>query len=68
MGADRTQEVIRHRYFWHKMSTKVQDWCAVCERCSLTQQGEIVKAPLVSIKTTAPLELVALDFLIDWWL
>ena len=63
MGADRTQEAIRQRYFWPKMSTKVQDWCATCERCSLRKQGEKAKAPLVSIKTKAPLELVALDFL-----
>jgi hypothetical protein len=62
MGAEKTQESVRFRFFWPKMSAMVRKWCEGCRRCALRKQAT-VKAPLVSIKTTAPLQLVAMDYL-----
>ena len=46
MGADRTHEATRQRYFWPKMSAQVQlDRCAACQRCCLRKQGEKASGP-----------------------
>ena len=63
MGIECTQEAARRRFFWPKMASSIREWCESCKRCSLRKKLSIPKAPLVSVKTTAPLEIVALDFL-----
>ncbi|KAJ8372062.1 hypothetical protein AAFF_G00295250 [Aldrovandia affinis] len=56
--------LIRSRFFWPKQAQDVQAWCASCPRCILRKTPvATTQAPLVSITTTCPLELVAMDFL-----
>ncbi|KAJ8366474.1 hypothetical protein AAFF_G00353540 [Aldrovandia affinis] len=63
-GAEKTLAFIRSRFFWPKQAQDVQAWCASCPRCILRKTPvATTQAPLVSITTTCPLELVAMDFL-----
>ncbi|KAJ8024914.1 ADP-ribosylation factor-like protein 5B [Holothuria leucospilota] len=58
----RTLALIQQRYYWPGMQEDVQRHCSECCRCNLTRPST-KKAPLVNIKVSAPLELVAIDFL-----
>ncbi|KAJ8414250.1 hypothetical protein AAFF_G00051200 [Aldrovandia affinis] len=56
--------IIRSRFFWPKQSQDVQAWCVSCPWCILRKTPVVTtQAPLLSITTTCPLELVAMDFL-----
>ena len=62
-GCDRTIELIQRHYFWVKMARNVREWCSACERCCLRKDTGVGRAPLVSITTSRPLELVVMDYL-----
>ncbi|PIK44894.1 hypothetical protein BSL78_18232 [Apostichopus japonicus] len=63
-GATRTLALIQERFYWPNMRSDVQNYCAECERCNLAKPPTTTtRAPLVNIKVSAPLELVAIDFL-----
>ena len=62
-GRDRTLSLLRDRFFWPGMSKDVENWIGGCERCLRRKSSTNARAPLVSIKTTQPLELVCMDFL-----
>ena len=62
-GRDRTLSLIQDRFFWPRMSTHVQQWIESCDRCIKRKTPTNIRAPLVNIKTTQPLELVCIDFL-----
>ena len=63
LGVDRTLGLARDRFFWPKMAGDVQKWVASCKRCVCRKQPEKKSSPLVSIKTSQPMELVCMDFL-----
>ena len=63
MGRERTLDLARDRFFWPGMTTDVEKWVKRCVRCILRKTPTTGRAPLVSIKTTQPLELVSIDFL-----
>ncbi|CAF91604.1 unnamed protein product, partial [Tetraodon nigroviridis] len=53
----------QQRFFWHDMEKDVRSHVRNCHRCVLSKTAEpAVRAPLESIKTTVPLELVCIDF------
>ena len=63
-GAERTLDNLRQRFFWARMAQDVHAWCTTCRRCCLRKtptSGN--RAPLSSIHTSEPLELVCIDFL-----
>ena len=62
-GRDRTLSLIRDRFFWPGMSADVEEWIKNCNRCVRRKSPTNVRAPLVNITTTQPLELVCMDFL-----
>lgn len=62
MGRDKTLNLVRESFFWPRMTGDVEDWIRNCVRCKLSK-GVGIKAPLVNITTTQPLELVCLDYL-----
>jgi len=62
-GRDRTHSLIKERFFWPGMTKDIENHVKNCERCLRRKSPTTVKAPLVSIKTTQPLELVCMDFL-----
>ena len=61
-GYEKTLGLIRSRFFWPGMSKDVESWVHHCSRC-LRFKGKPVRAPLVGIQTSEPLELVCTDFL-----
>uniref|UniRef100_A0A8C6LZU9 Gypsy retrotransposon integrase-like protein 1 n=1 Tax=Nothobranchius furzeri TaxID=105023 RepID=A0A8C6LZU9_NOTFU len=64
LGFERTLHMIRERFFWPLMFQEIKAWCEQCERCCLRKTPTAgVRAPLVSIHSSAPLELVCVDFL-----
>ena len=63
MGRDRTLDLARDRFFWPGMTTDVEKWIKRCVRCILRKTPTTIRAPLVSIRTTQPLELVSMDYL-----
>ncbi|MGH0150878.1 UNVERIFIED_CONTAM: hypothetical protein FKN15_041562 [Acipenser sinensis] len=63
LGVDKTLSVLRRRFFWPKMEKDVQHWHATCNRCNLRKARPEGKAKLMPIGTSAPFEVLAVDFL-----
>uniref|UniRef100_A0A8C5M8Z4 Gypsy retrotransposon integrase-like protein 1 n=1 Tax=Leptobrachium leishanense TaxID=445787 RepID=A0A8C5M8Z4_9ANUR len=62
-GQSRTLQLARQRFFWPKMEHDIREYVKCCQRCILAKTPEpSARAPLQSIKTTTPMELVCLDF------
>lgn len=62
-GQSRTLQLARQRFFWPKMEYDIREYVKCCRRCILAKTPEpSARAPLQSIKTSAPMELVCLDF------
>lgn len=62
-SADRTLKTLQLRCYWPGMTQDVKEWTATCPHCVLTKTGPEVRAPLVSITTTYPFEVVGMDYL-----
>lgn len=62
-GRDRTSSLIRDRFFWPGMSMDVENWIKQCGRCVRRKSPTNTRAPLVSITSSYPLELVCMDYL-----
>lgn len=60
MGMERTMDLIWSRFYWPKVSMSVEEKIKTCVWCKTVSK---TAAPLVSIKTSRPLELVCMDFL-----
>lgn len=63
LGMERTVELVRSRFYWPRMASDVERKVKMCERCVRRKAPPDKAAPLVSIQTTRPLELVCMDFL-----
>ncbi|PIK45095.1 hypothetical protein BSL78_18048 [Apostichopus japonicus] len=63
-SSERTLALLRKRFYWPGMTSDTNEYCKRCERCSLKRPpAPSTRAPLVPIKTSAPLELLSVDFL-----
>ena len=60
---DRTLSLLRDRFFWPGMTSDTEQWVSNCETCIKRKSKTDVRAPLVNITTTYPVELVCLDYL-----
>lgn len=62
-GQARTLHLTRQRFFWSRMESDVKEYVKCCQRCILAKTPEpSARAPLESIRTSAPMELVCIDF------
>uniref|UniRef100_A0A3B1IUQ7 Gypsy retrotransposon integrase-like protein 1 n=1 Tax=Astyanax mexicanus TaxID=7994 RepID=A0A3B1IUQ7_ASTMX len=62
-GQARTLHLARQRFFWPRMEGDIRQYVRCCERCILAKTPEpAARAPLESIVTSAPMELVCIDF------
>ena len=62
IGHQNTLRVARQRFFWPHMASAIENKCKRCERC-MRRKATGEKAEMKSIKSSAPLELVCMDFL-----
>ena len=60
---DRTLSLVQDRCYWPGMWRDIDVKIKTCERCIKRRGNTNIKAPLVSITTSQPLELVCIDFL-----
>lgn len=63
MGIERTLDLARTRFYWPKMPADVERKVKTCGRCIRRKALPERAAPLVSIQTSRPLELICMDFL-----
>ncbi|KAK7903917.1 hypothetical protein WMY93_016524 [Mugilogobius chulae] len=63
MGIERTLDLVRSRFYWPRMAMDVEKKVKSCGRCVRRKALPERAAPLVSIQTTRPLELLCMDFL-----
>uniref|UniRef100_H2ZTA9 Gypsy retrotransposon integrase-like protein 1 n=1 Tax=Latimeria chalumnae TaxID=7897 RepID=H2ZTA9_LATCH len=62
-GIPRTLHLARQRFFWVGLERDISDYVHTCSRCVVAKTAEPAdRAPLESIRTSAPLELVCFDF------
>ena len=64
LGAERVLQLARSRVFWPKMQGDIEEYTQKRCRCLIqkrTRQQQV--APLVSIHSSTPMELVSIDFL-----
>ena len=64
LGVDKTLTRLQERYYWPGQYNEVREWCRNCATCE-TRKSPVPKgrAPLQSIVTERPLQLVATDIL-----
>jgi transposase InsO family protein len=63
-GKDRMLSLIRDRFYWPGMDKAMEEWISQCGRFIRRKTpASSQRAPLVSISTQFPLELVCIDFL-----
>ena len=64
LGQDRTIALCQERFYWPGMTSDIIKWIAGCKRCVCAKAPVLPHcAPLESIVTSQPMELVALDFI-----
>ena len=64
MEIDKTLAQLRERFYWPGYYSDTQEWCRNCAQCaSCKSLAPKARAPLTSIKTGYPLQLVAMDIL-----
>lgn len=61
-GRDRTTSLFKQRFFWPGMDSYIEEKVQQCPRC-IKRKALPAKASLVSISSTAPMEIVCIDFL-----
>ena len=62
-GRDRTTSLIRRRFFWPGMNKDIKSKIQMCGRCIRRKTAPTKATELVNITSTAPMELVCIDFL-----
>ena len=62
-GRDRTTSLIKQRFYWPAMDSDIQQFVRQCNRCILRKSRQEKSAGLVNIFSTAPMEIICLDYL-----
>ena len=62
-GRDKTLAMTRGRFYWPNMHADVDHFIQNCKRCLLRKTPTTERAPLTSIHTYQPLELLCVDYL-----
>jgi len=61
-GFDKTLARLKERFYWPGQFNDVRDWCGNCSTCAARKNpAPKARAPLTSITTGYPLQLVAMD-------
>ena len=62
-GRDRTISLVKQRFFWPGIDSYIRDKVGQCLRCTLRKTQQERSAKLVNIVSSAPLEILCLDYL-----
>lgn len=62
-GRDRTKSLFKERFYWPAMDSDVAAWVSRCDRCIHHKVSPALATRLVSITSSAPKELVSIDYL-----
>ena len=62
-GRDRTTSLIRRRFYWPGMTEDIKERVSLCERSVRRKTAPTKATELINITSTAPMELVCIDFL-----
>ena len=62
-GRDRTAWLIKTRFFWLGMDSDIESRVRLCDRCIHRKTRPVPATELVSITTSAPMDLVCIDYL-----
>ena len=62
-GRERTLWLLKERYFWAGMTVDVEQWINRCDRWLRRKSSTNIRAEVINIETSNPLELVCLDYL-----
>ncbi|TDG99373.1 hypothetical protein EPR50_G00193660 [Perca flavescens] len=63
MGIAKIEGLLRKAFYWPRMGADLQEWASKCPTCTQQKRGPEVRAPLVPILTSYPLETVSIDYL-----
>lgn len=63
LGCERALDLARARFFWPKMARDIENKCYTCEKCFRRKASPQKAAPMESIQTTYPLDLICMDYL-----
>jgi len=64
LGAEKTLEKIRRRFYWPLMTADVKHYCQSCADCEARNSAApIPRAPLQTVRPSYPLERVAMDIM-----
>ena len=64
LGADRVFDLIRERFYWQRMHTKIVEYVTKVCPCLKARVSNIhTRAPLQNITSAMPLELISIGFL-----
>ena len=62
-GRDRSAWLIKTRFFWLGMDSDIESRLRLCDRCIHRKTRPVPATELVSITTSAPMDLVCIDYL-----
>ena len=62
-GRDRTASLIKCRFLWPRMNQFIRKYVQKCGRCICRKAPQVKSAHLVNITSSAPMELVCIDYL-----
>ena len=60
-GQNQTTSLLVKQFWWPRMTVEVKSAAKKCKQC-LCHDGESIRAPLVPIEATGPMDLLHLDF------
>lgn len=63
MGAERTFQLVKDRFYWPYMRTEVEGYCHACLRCIQRKTLPQKAAPMGHLESQRPMELVCIVFL-----
>lgn len=63
LGAERTTNLLRSRFYWPKMASEVEQYIKNCGECITRKTPYTKAAPLHQITSNGPMDLVCIDFL-----
>lgn len=64
LGFDKSYSLVRDQFYWPRMKLDAEKYCKTCERCIKQKKLPQRAAPLTHIKSSGPMDLVCIDFLL----